>query len=153
MIKIKIGFTVCICDDSHSMPKRCRSIDSAWLIQDEKFCCQSAQKIATKGTGIKMLRMILPVCLLKISRAYVRKPTGGMCTNFLRPAQKMIVAIAMKMPGNPNAISGLCKRGLSRKATVDGGSFAMTPFGSAWYGSKSQGISSVEMAEPALIEK
>src|SRR6266404_3943439 len=99
MIKIKIGLTVWICDDSHSIPKRCRSIDSAWRIHEEKFCCHNAQKIATKGTGIRILSRILPVSLLKISRAYVRSPTGGMCTNFLRPAQKKIVAITMKMPG------------------------------------------------------
>ena len=76
-----------------------------------------------------------------------------MCTNFLRPIQKMTVAMAMKTPGSPNAMSGLCKRGLSRKPTIEGGSFAINPFGSAWYGSSSHGMSNVEMAEPALIEK
>src|SRR6266446_1549076 len=94
MIKIKIGLTVWICDDSHSIPKRCRSIDSAWRIHEEKFCCHNAQKMATNGTGIRMLSRILPVSLLKISRAYVRRPTGGMWTNFLRPAQKKSVESA-----------------------------------------------------------
>src|ERR1700682_5928070 len=130
-MRMKMGFTVCICDDNHSMPNKCRSIDSALTIQDEKFCCHNAQKMATNGTGIKMLSRILPVCLLKISRAYVRKPTGGMCTNFLRPRQKKIVAITMKTPGSPKAMSGLCKRGLSRKPTMDGGNLAMKPAGSA----------------------
>src|SRR5260370_30207571 len=51
---------------------------------------------STNGTGIRMLSRILPVSLLKISRAYVRRPTGGMWTNFLRPAQKKIVAITMR---------------------------------------------------------
>src|SRR6266436_6524992 len=131
MIKIKIGLTVWICDDSHSIPKRCRSIDSAWTIQEEKFCCHKAQKIAMKGTGIKMLSRILPVSLLKISRAYARTPTGGICTNFLRPIQKISVAMAMKTPGSPKAMSGLCRRGLSKKLTIDGDSLAMKPSGAA----------------------
>src|SRR3989442_4867918 len=107
MIKLKAVLTVGICDESHSTPKRCRSIDWAGTIQEEKFCCHKAQKIATNGTGIKMLNRILPVSLLKISRPYVPRPTGGMWTNFLRPAQKKIVAITMKIPGKPNAMSGL----------------------------------------------
>ena len=69
MIKMKIGFTVWICEESHSIPNKCRSIDSAWIIQEEKFCCQSAQKIITNGTGMRMFRIIFPVSLLKISRA------------------------------------------------------------------------------------
>src|SRR6266480_6578259 len=128
---MKIGLTVWICDDNHSTPNKCRSIDSAWRIQEEKFCCHKAQKIATNGTGIKILSRILPVSLLKISRPYVRKPTGGMWTNFLRPSQKMNVAMAMKTPGSPKAISGLCRRGLSRNSTMDGDSLAMNPSGAA----------------------
>src|SRR5207245_11731280 len=98
---------------------------SEWTIHEQKFCCQKAQKIATNGTGIRMLNRILPVSLLKISRPYVPRPTGGMWTNFLRPAQKKIVAITMKIPGKPNAMSGLWRRGLSRKLTIEGESFAI----------------------------
>src|SRR6516164_9073542 len=103
MIKMKIGFTVWICDESHSTPNRCRSMDSACTIHDEKFCCHNAQKIATNGTGIKTLNKILSVSLLKISLAYGRKPAGGIWTNFFRPIQKKIVARTMKTPGKPNA--------------------------------------------------
>src|SRR5437660_8992161 len=99
-----------------------------------------------------MLRRILPVSLLKISRPYVRKPTGGMWTNFLRPAQKKIVAITMKTPGNPNATSGLCRRGLTRKSATDAGNKFFTQ-SQIEPGSSNHGIRSVEKAEPALIEK
>src|SRR5947209_20597132 len=103
------------------------------------------------GTGIRILNRILPVSLLKISRAYVPRPTGGMWTNFLRPAQKKIVAISMKTPGKPKAMSGLCNRGLSKKAAIEGEE--VLKLSDAVYGSSNHGISSVEMNEPALIEK
>src|SRR5205085_12231310 len=124
---------------------------SAWTIQEEKFCCQSAQKTAIKGTGINTFPIILSVSLLKISAAYFFIPTGGMWTNFLRPAQKKSVAIAMKTPGKPKAMSGLCNRGLSKKPAIEGEE--ALKLSDAVYGSSNHGISSVEMNEPALIEK
>src|ERR1051325_10775131 len=153
MIKIKSGLTVWICEESHCIPNKWRSIDSACTIQEEKFCCHSAQNIATNGTGIRTFRRILPVSLLKISRAYFLAPTGGIWTNFLRPIQKMTVATAMKIPGSPKAMSGLWRRGLSRKLTIEGDKLATNPPGSALYGSSSHGIRRVDNADPALIEK
>src|SRR5436305_14678123 len=152
MMRIKIGLTVWIWDDSHSMPKRCRSIDSAWTIQDEKFCCQSAQKIAMNGTGISTFRIILPVSLLKISRPYVRKPTGGMWTNFFCSIKKTTVAMAMKMPGRPNATSGLCSRGLIRKYATDVGNKFLSKYNNE-PGARNQGMRSAEIEESAFNEK
>ena len=37
------------------------TIDSACKIQEEKFCCHSAQNMATNGTGMKTLSNIFPV--------------------------------------------------------------------------------------------
>src|SRR5437667_11212398 len=65
----------------------------------------------------------------------------------------MSVAVAMKTPGSPKAISGLCRRGLSRKLIIDGDNLAMKPSEAALYGSSNQGISSVDNANPALMEK
>src|SRR6476469_4236816 len=116
------------------------------MIQDEKFCCQSAQNIITNGTGSNTFRNILPVSLLKTSRMYGPRPTGGIWTNFFRPIQKTIVAIAIKIPGMPKATSGLWRRGLTRKLQTGAGKTAAIQFGTVLAGSSSHGMRIVENA-------
>src|SRR5438874_2009802 len=90
---------------------------------------QSAQKIIVKAKMIQTrARTLIPSLLVRSRKK--PSPAGGMCTIFLRPIQKMTVAINISTPGKPKAYLG------------------------PQFGSRSRiGQSQIEKDEPRLMEK
>ena len=91
MIRMKIGFTVWICDESHSIPKRCRSIDFPPARSRRKNSAAKApRKSPQTAPGYRMFTDNLTGLLVENLRAHMllSVPTGGNVDEFLAAQPK-----------------------------------------------------------------